>query len=268
MKSKKGKSPAKGFPPTAEVLFPMPAGGPYTYGVPEHLADRVVPGVRVVAPLSRRVLTGIVLEVQNGAPPEGIRLKNLQEAVDEKPLLTADLLLLVDWLAGYYFCHRGEALRSVLPSVFFASGDRKISLTGAEPADTVLKALSKSQLEIRQFLKAHGGALPASSLKARFGARKSSLALRELLRQGLAVEEEYRPRLPRQKVQVMVEVSGELPGAGDLESLLERSPRQAECLELLRSLSHPVEQSLLAGRMGFSHQVVNGLVAKGLAVRR
>ncbi|MEA2064238.1 MAG: primosomal protein N', partial [Gemmatimonadota bacterium] len=49
---------------------------------------------------------------------------------------------------------------------------------------------------------------------------------------------------------------------------LERSPRQAECLELLRSLSHPVEQSLLAGRMGFSHQVVNGLVAKGLAVRR
>jgi len=249
--------------PTAEVVFPMPAGGPYTYRVPEGSLERVEPGVRVIAPLRSRLLTGIVFEIRKAGPPPGIRLRNLIEVVDDYPLLGKDLLSLVHWLAGYYFCELGEALRVVLPGVFFAAGDRRIRLTGygtGEPG-----GLTGTQLKVWEYMKAHPGSLRRSRLRARFGAARLSSALRKLNSLGLIEEEDYRPVLPRQKKLLLVEAVQDLPEQEELDKLLQRSPRQLECLELLRSFSHPVELDLLTSRLDYSRQVVKALADKGLA---
>ena len=45
----------------AEVAVPVPAGGTFTYRVPDSSAGLVVPGSRVVVPFSGRRLTGVVV---------------------------------------------------------------------------------------------------------------------------------------------------------------------------------------------------------------
>ena len=45
----------------AQVALPLPLASSYTYRIPETLGDRVVPGARVVVPVRRRELIGIVV---------------------------------------------------------------------------------------------------------------------------------------------------------------------------------------------------------------
>src|SRR2546425_4817576 len=54
-------------PRYAEVVLPIPVPRTYTYQIPAELAGRVVPGARVVVPLQRRRVVGLVVGVD--APP-------------------------------------------------------------------------------------------------------------------------------------------------------------------------------------------------------
>src|SRR5881397_1148168 len=53
-------------PRYAAVVLPVPVNRSYIYEVPEALAARVVPGARVVVPLQRRSVVGIVTELDGG----------------------------------------------------------------------------------------------------------------------------------------------------------------------------------------------------------
>ncbi|MFC1613951.1 primosomal protein N' [Gemmatimonadota bacterium] len=245
----------------AEVLFPIPAGGPYTYRVPDDFSRRIGPGFRVIAPLRSQVLTGIVVEMRKAGPPRGVKLRNIQEVVDDRPLLGDDLLRLVRWLAEYYFCELGEALHAVLPGVFFARGDRRIRVMDSgvdRPA-----GLTRTQAEIWEYLRHHPRPL-RHSLSERFGAGRVATTLSKLNALGLVEEEDYRPVLPREKKRILVEVAAQKPE--EVDRLLARSPRQRECYDLLGSFSHPAELSLLTGKLGCSRPAVDALVAKSLAV--
>ena len=52
----------------ARVALPLPVFAPYTYRIPETLADRVMPGARVVVPVRKRELVGIVVETGDELP--------------------------------------------------------------------------------------------------------------------------------------------------------------------------------------------------------
>ena len=52
----------------ATVALPLPLASSYSYRIPETLADRVTPGARVVVPVRRREMIGIVLEADAPAP--------------------------------------------------------------------------------------------------------------------------------------------------------------------------------------------------------
>jgi len=56
-------------PRYAAVVLPVPVSRSYIYEVPRTLADRVVPGARVVVPLQRRSVVGIVTELDGRQPP-------------------------------------------------------------------------------------------------------------------------------------------------------------------------------------------------------
>src|SRR5437868_9348910 len=92
------------------VAVPVPQLGALTYAVPD---SRPVPrpGVRVLVPLGARTVTGVVVdsadETGGGDPGE---LKPLLDVVDEEPLVPADVLSLVTWVAEYYACGIGDAV--------------------------------------------------------------------------------------------------------------------------------------------------------------
>ena len=52
----------------AEVVLPVPVSRAYTYQIPDALRDRVVPGARVVVPVRRGAVVGVVTAVRRDQP--------------------------------------------------------------------------------------------------------------------------------------------------------------------------------------------------------
>src|SRR5438045_5974424 len=73
------------IPKFAEVVLPLPVPRPYTYEVPPELSGRVVPGARVVVPVQRRRVVGVVTAVDVAAP--AVTAKAIVAAPDEEPAI-------------------------------------------------------------------------------------------------------------------------------------------------------------------------------------
>ncbi|HEV8264789.1 MAG TPA: primosomal protein N' [Gemmatimonadales bacterium] len=103
----------------AEVVLPLPVARAYTYQIPDAVADRVVAGARVVAPLRRGRVVGVVTAVDvpppSPSPSSGVDVKALAAAPDPEPALSEPLLQLGRWLSDYYGAPLGLALRAMLP---------------------------------------------------------------------------------------------------------------------------------------------------------
>jgi len=100
----------------ADVIFPLNLR-PLTYRVPPALMGSVRPGAMVSAEVKKSVKKGIVLEA-SAAVPSG-RVKELKAVEGEAPALSAAMLRLIRWMAGYYFSTEGSVLKGILPAEFF-----------------------------------------------------------------------------------------------------------------------------------------------------
>ncbi|HEX9203486.1 MAG TPA: primosomal protein N', partial [Vicinamibacteria bacterium] len=90
------------------VAVPLPFQAPFSYRMPE---GEAVPerGVRVVVPFGGRRVIGAV----TGPAPEtaGLRLKDVQQVLDEEALVPPPLLDLAAWVAEHYLAPPGECYR-------------------------------------------------------------------------------------------------------------------------------------------------------------
>ncbi len=100
----------------AEIAVPVPIDRPFTYGVPDRLADGVVPGARVLVPFGPRRLLGVVVEVRPRKDTD-IKLKEIVAIVDRTPVLPPELLSFLREVASYYLAPLGEVLALALPAV-------------------------------------------------------------------------------------------------------------------------------------------------------
>ena len=57
----------------ALVAMNLPVEGFFTYEVPLELEDSIVPGMRVLAPFGRRIVTGYVVGLEKESPVKGIK---------------------------------------------------------------------------------------------------------------------------------------------------------------------------------------------------
>jgi primosomal protein N' (replication factor Y) len=183
----------------AAVVLPVPVHRPYTYLIPDVLADRVVPGARVVVPLQRRSVVGIVTAVDVAPPKPGVEAKPLAGAPDAEPALSPALLELGRWISDYYGAPLGLALRAILPGPLWSvarpagpppAAERVLVLTGGrEGMDSLLdrerrfKRAPKRRAAY-ETVEALGGSAPVSHLVGRL--RFSSDVLNGLVEVGLA----------------------------------------------------------------------------------
>ncbi len=245
---------------TANVVYPIPGGGPYTYLLPDGFDGELPVGCRVVGSLGRRVLTGIVTEA-GVVPPAGVRLKKLSAVIDERALVPAELLELSRWIADYYLCELGEAVRAVVPGVLLRVGDRMVRMVPVEIP--LLNNFSRFQLRLLHLLEQRPGRnMLESALAKRLKVRSPGQQLTELVDAGVVEVADHLPILPRERSRTMVQAAENVNPA-EAEKLLARSPRQRECMDYLRGLNAPVELSLLS-RLGFSGAIVSSLAGKGL----
>ena len=134
----------------ARLVFPSGPPGEFDYKIPEALAAEVEPGKRVRAPLGRgdRPVVGYCVAVEE-QPATTRRLKELAACLDARPLLSAPLLRLTEWMARHYLCPWGQVLESVIPAgVRQQAGTRRTTLLHV--ADDALARAATLKLSRKQ----------------------------------------------------------------------------------------------------------------------
>jgi primosomal protein N' (replication factor Y) len=205
----------------ADVLLPLPVSHPYRYAVPDELAggDRVTPGARVVVPVRRRRVIGLVAartdEPPVATPGKPAAIQTILEAPDAEPILSGPLLELGRWMSAYYGCPSGLAVRALVPGALWGDPARG----GQTPADptqrgiTLVRSLPSLTERERAFarspkrraayetLEALGGTAPLPHLVGQL--KLSAAVLDGLVRQGVARYERLaKPRDPFSDVSV------------------------------------------------------------------
>ncbi|KQM31475.1 primosomal protein N' [Rhizobium sp. Leaf68] len=110
--------PGSGGPTIAvPVLVPMPAPGPYSYGVPEDMV--VEPGSIVQVPLGPRQVIGVVWDKNDGPPVDPKKLRPITKTFDCPPL-REEMRRFIDWVASYTLSPPGLVAKMALraPAAF------------------------------------------------------------------------------------------------------------------------------------------------------
>ena len=121
------------------VAVPVPFLDVLTYQVP----DAVPPplrGARVVVPLGKRVVTGIVVDPAATLRPEQTpadKIKNILEVLDDEAFLPGAVVDLALWVSEYYACGAGDALAAAVPSTQAHKTIRIAALTAQGHDETI-----------------------------------------------------------------------------------------------------------------------------------
>ncbi|MDQ3136866.1 MAG: DEAD/DEAH box helicase, partial [Gemmatimonadota bacterium] len=240
----------------AQVALPLPLASSYTYRIPETLGDRVVPGARVVVPVRRRELIGIVVDAEADAPEAEAR--DVLAAPDAEPAIPSGLLETARWIAGYYGAPLGLTLKSMLPGGMWGESRVVASVVaGARVPGGVAG-------EIVDWLERRGGEA-AVSVVARALKRPVWDALDRLVRVG-AVTLQVEP--PDTAAAAVTERVATL--AGDPATLLERDdlfkrrPKQRRLYEALEHLGGSALVRHVIAQLGFTPGVLRALALRGL----
>ncbi len=182
----------------ADVALNVATDHLFTYAVPAHLRNSVVPGIRVLVPFGRRrhPLPGYVVELRNEAPAH--KCKPIARILDHDPLLDPSMLDLARQIARYYCCSLGQVLEAMLPAgVRAGTGLRPVrfySTAGVATEPCEGDRLSAKQRRLLQLLSESDGPIPEGELLRRAGCGRSPL--KKLVDRGLVrMHVEY--HLPR-----------------------------------------------------------------------
>jgi primosomal protein N' (replication factor Y) len=124
---------AENFPasPFISVAVPLPINstGTLIYHVPDALRFQLTSGMRVLVPVGRRKITGIVVSVDPlEAPPAPEKVKDILNILDENIVFPEDLMRLWRWASDYYFTLPGDMLGTMFPGSFRSESTRIVKL--------------------------------------------------------------------------------------------------------------------------------------------
>lgn len=101
--------------PFVDIILPLAIDQVYTYQLPASIPMPPV-GVRVIVPLGKKQIMGVLLQQHTEPLPEGLRIREIIEIVDPTPIITQQQLQLWQWIASYYMCTLGEVMTAALPA--------------------------------------------------------------------------------------------------------------------------------------------------------
>ncbi|MBC8276682.1 MAG: hypothetical protein H8E46_00500, partial [FCB group bacterium] len=111
----------------ANVALPLPNFEPFTYSIPENLADKLITGSRVVVPFGKAFKTGVVVDFPVETPLKTV--KDIIDLADNDPPLPKNTLELCKWISDYYCCPLGETLATAHPAGMLTESKKMVSLS-------------------------------------------------------------------------------------------------------------------------------------------
>ncbi len=226
------------LPSFADVAIPGVPMDVLTYRLAPELAERALRGQRLVVPLGRRLVTGIIARVHS--TPPGVNARFVREISDSRPSISDGVFRLCEWVARYYVCSLGDALKAALPQGMTPGSELYASIA-SQDEERISAAVGRSALKA-QIIDAlrTGEVLSMSDLRDRAGVDSISVQLNDLERDGVVLLERMleRPKA-RPKLIKAVRLVPEWTAPERLRELMDilekRAPRQVDLLATLWS---------------------------------
>lgn len=197
-----------------DIILPLAIADVYTYrvvdargasyGTAAPIGDgraQALIGCRVLVPLGKKSVIGIIYRKHEGELPANIKVRDVLQIVDETPIVTAEQIKLWEWLSSYYMCTLGEVMAAALPSEiiddnYSAATTQYIQLAPAYLAQEAqeqlfreLKRAKKQEQLVQDFLRlAQNYQVERRLLLEQAGV--SGAILRTLIDKGIFLEEE------------------------------------------------------------------------------
>ncbi|MFN3596889.1 MAG: primosomal protein N' [Rubricoccaceae bacterium] len=239
----------------AQVVPLAPVEGVFSYRVPLEMDADAQPGARVLVPFGRRMLTGVIA-ARGGACPEEAR--EVVDVLDARPALTPELLALTRWIAEYYVCTWGEALRAALPSGTSLESRRVVRALAPpeawpDAADGPARTLAEALRE------ANGEGVPLRRIEDGLGRAFPAHRLRRLEAAGcIALDDEVGVARARARLEPHLS----LVDGADARGV--RGEKQRALLAVLARSATPLRQADALRVSGASAAAARALAARGL----
>ena len=185
---------------------------PFTYLVPNTMAEAVKPGCRVLVPFGNgnRKRQGLVLELEN--QPVTQQLKEVTTLVDSEPVLNEEQLKMLEYLRTSTFCTYYDALKVLIPSGIGLKVDLLCTLN---PMKIPEEVTDDAEI-IVHYLEKKKKAVPLAILQKDLGITAANLDMAYLVREEIVtITEDVHQKvgdLTVQMARLMPEyLTGELP---------------------------------------------------------
>jgi primosomal protein N' (replication factor Y) len=258
----------------AEIAIPLHIRRTFTYRLPGELGRRARRGSRAIVPFGKKFLTGVIVDVRDSPhgslEEEGATIRDIEELLDEDPVVAPDILELTKWMADYYFCPWGECLRAALPVGMTRASERVLAITtlGLKLVEQERGLLDGASEKIRALELLVDGPSSSSRLERRLAETNIQSLIQDLVRDGLiTVSQRLGDARIRPKIQNAVRLAGHGNGASSRgrETSGDRalSDKQQRVLDLLAS-SDALSLSEVLENAAVSISVVRTLEKRGL----
>ncbi len=252
-----------------DVILPIPVENTFTYLVSETEYEYIQKGMRVAVPFGKKKVYASIVKNKHQVAPTIYEAKEIQQILDEDPIVTEEQLKFWSWIADYYMCTEGEVMRAALPKAFLLESETVIRLKedGLDIDETSLKDdefLIYEALQHRSELKVH-------EVMDILDKKKILPSIQRLIDQGVIemqeeIYEQYVPKLVK-----FITIAPAYEGEEGLTTVLEelsRAPKQREMVLTFFSLkaktNKPISSQDLQKASGATASQLKALVDKGV----
>ena len=111
-----------------QVILPLSLAKTFTYRVSEAEYQYIQKGMRIAVPFGKsKIYTALVLDTHQNQPSL-YEAKEIDQILDERPIVTEKQIKHWQWIATYYMCAIGDVYRAAMPSAFLLESETQIVL--------------------------------------------------------------------------------------------------------------------------------------------
>ncbi|MBX7220140.1 MAG: primosomal protein N' [Blastocatellia bacterium] len=252
----------------AEVAIPAYVQQTYTYRIPGVLTQYAQCGCRVAVPFGKALQVGFVVALhdtlESDIPAE--KIKDIEEWIDDEPVITEELLELTHWVADYYYAPWGEVLKAALPSGLNATPRTRLTVTesGLSELETQTNPPHLTKWQFLKFVVDAGGSVFTDQIPAaEYSEARVKAIARELDRTGhLKIQHALGKQKVQAKRQNVVRLLPSTAGTGG--EVKKPTETQMKVVRALEADPNPVPLTTLTQTADVTPGVIRTMAQKGL----
>ncbi len=228
----------------------------FDYIVPPELADKVMQGCRVVVPFGRGNKTRQAMVMYTKKTQLDIsKYKQIFSVLDNTPVLSAEMLGLVEFMKNRYYCTMYDCIRAMLPVGINYKINTMYSINSEYEYNS--EFLDDSEQQVYEYLLHRKKPVMQSEILSDLGFSSDNPVLHTMSMMGVLDKHDEAMRKIGDKSQKMIRLTGE-----NIDVKL--TPKQAEAYEML-NMAVALSVRELCYFVGCTQVVADGLVKKGVA---